>query len=208
MGTYFVFKYGSEDLRQRYLGRHQVALAQLLGAVLVHEVGPHQRLHRRGGGHRERAARHLLREEAVRHHVGAGAAVRLGVAQPEVAELADALEELGWKLRALVERLRGRNDLGVDEPRDGLAKLFLLCGESDHWSGGREAGLFRGWPEIGATRLRSAVNPRLPSAADSRLRSAVSPVRRRRVAASSTDRSAPVPTTTTPYSPRAASTDT
>ena len=65
--------------------RHQVALAQRLGAVLVDEVRPHQRLHGGRRRQRQRAPRQLLGEQAVRHHVGVGAAVLLGVAQPEVA---------------------------------------------------------------------------------------------------------------------------
>src|SRR5262249_58209784 len=58
----------------------------------------------------------------------------------------------------------------------------------DHCSGGLEAGPDRGWPEIGATRLRSAVNPatRLRSAVDppTRLRSTVDPPTRFRPARS------------------------
>src|SRR4029453_4938562 len=105
---------------------------QGLGAVLVDEAGAHQRLHRRRGRDRQRAPRQLLGEEAVRHHVSVGAAVLLGIAEAEIPELADTFEELGRKLRALVDRLRRRYHLAVDESRDGLAKLFLLGGELNH----------------------------------------------------------------------------
>jgi len=44
-------------------GRHEVAAAEILGAVLVDEMRSHQGLHRGGRRHRQRAARQLLGEE-------------------------------------------------------------------------------------------------------------------------------------------------
>src|SRR5207245_11477656 len=93
---------------------------------------PLRRLHRRRRGAPERAAREALGKEAVGHHVRAGAAVRLGVAEAEIAELADALEERPRELGARVDRLRGRHHFGVHEPGDGAAELFLLRRELDH----------------------------------------------------------------------------
>src|SRR6185436_8544456 len=81
---------------------------------------------------RQGAARQLLGEEAVRHHVGVGAAIALGVAQAEPALRAEALEELAWELAALVERVRLRRHLGVHEARHRAAELFLLGRERDH----------------------------------------------------------------------------
>src|SRR5207245_1763803 len=78
------------------------------------------------------AARELLGEEAVGPHVRAGAAVRLGVAEAQIAELADALEERPRELGARVDRRRGRHHFGVHEPGDGAAELFLLRRELDH----------------------------------------------------------------------------
>src|SRR5713226_5078179 len=147
----------------------QVLPPDRLRALLVDDVRAHERLHGGGRGHRERAARQLLGEEAVGHHVGVGAAVGLRVAEAEVAELAQAPEELRRELRPLVERLGRRRHLGVDEPRDGPAEVFLLRGEADH----------------ARTFFRSS-----------------------RVAVSSTRRSIPEPAITTPYSRRAAPTDT
>src|SRR5207244_11292193 len=110
-----------------------------------------------------------LGEERVGHHAGAGAPVRLRIPEPEIAELADSLEELRRKLGALVDRLGRRHDLGVDESGDRLSELLLLGGERDH---------------------------------DRRARRSSS------VAGSSIDSSVPRATMTTPYSRRAASTDT
>src|SRR5207244_8884368 len=59
-------------------------------------------------------------------------AVRLGVAEAQIAELADALEERPRELGARVDRLRGRHHFGVHEPGDGAAELFLLRRELDH----------------------------------------------------------------------------
>ncbi len=112
--------------------RRQVAGAQRLGPVLVDEVGAHQRLHRRRRGDRQRAPRELLGEQAVRHHVGVGAAVPLGIAEGQVPELADAPEQPGRELPALVERRRRRRHLRVDEARHAPAELLLLARERDH----------------------------------------------------------------------------
>src|SRR5947207_15556031 len=89
-------------------------------------------MRRRSGRDRERPAGHLLGDEAVGHHVGVGAAVGLRVPEAEIAELADTPEELRRELRPLVDRLARRDDLGVDEPRDGLTEPLLLGREADH----------------------------------------------------------------------------
>src|SRR4029453_3761189 len=137
-------------------GRHQVAPAQVLGAVLVDEVRTHQGLHRGGGRHRQGAACQLLGEEAVRHHVGAGAPVGLRIAKPEVAELSDPLEELRRKLRAFVDRLGLWYDLGVDEPGDRLPELLLLGGERDHDRSARRSSLVAG-PSIDRSAPRATI---------------------------------------------------
>src|SRR3990170_1259974 len=111
---------------------HQVSPPEVLRAVRVDEVRAHQRLHAGRGGERHRAARQLLGEEAVGHHVGPGPAVGLRVAEAEVAQRAEAREELARELRALVEGPGRGHDLGVHEPRDGAAELLLLVGEADH----------------------------------------------------------------------------
>src|SRR5262244_291631 len=101
-------------------------------AIGVDEVRAHERLHARGGGHRQRAARQLLGEETVGRHVGVGAAVLFGIAEAQPTQLADASKQRDRELAALIHHLRGWYHFGGHEARHALAELLLLGRERDH----------------------------------------------------------------------------
>src|SRR5205814_1372555 len=95
--------------------RFQVLAALGVGAVAVDEVGAHQRLHGGDRRQRERPCRQLFVEHAAGGEVGALAAHLLGVAEAQVAELRQPLEQRVRKLAMHVEVRRAREDFFVYE---------------------------------------------------------------------------------------------
>jgi hypothetical protein len=92
----------------------------------VQELGAHERLHRRAGRERHRAARDLLQRDAELRELHAAAAHVLGVAHAEKPHARELAEELAREGVSFVERRRARRDALVAEAREALPYLLLL----------------------------------------------------------------------------------
>src|SRR5262249_17331514 len=78
----------------------------------------------------------LLDQETAHHHVAAAAAVLLGVADAEVAEAAELLEEVLRERLRLLELVDARGERLLGEAAHGETKALLLLvqAESEHGS--------------------------------------------------------------------------
>ncbi len=112
-------------------GRHQrEVLLLLLGCAVLHQHVGHDEVGVDDPGDAHPAPRDLLHAQRVGQQRLAEPAVLLGDHQAEDAELLKTLDDLGGVLIGVLELLRDRDDLLIDEDPHRLEDLGLVLGES------------------------------------------------------------------------------